>query len=542
MRTSLLLIVVLACGVARSEEPAWPFGVVDLQLVANRRLDEVLNDDAYQGDDLAELPRGRQEFGGVLFNVGEGLVQVRGRLLPDRPERVAIPIRRHFQTLHVLQGAGWGAFGGPENRLGHWVPDGLPIGYYEFDYADGSSAAFPIVYGVDTRDWWGIWDDFKPVERAKVAWRGTNKHLRGRQEAAQTPLPLRLFLTTLENPHPESEVTQIELVSLNQTATPFVVAMTAEGMPIRSDKSIAWKPDGKQLALACTDGTIKLLPVEGGEPTVLKGHADSVSGVAWNPDGSLLASSSSDGTVRIWNAGGTMKKILEGHGSPVACVDWSPTGDRIVSGDLDRAVCLWDEDGTSLRTIEAHYCPVCSVAWNTDGSQFGSAGHGTWPQQRNDDLVRAWLRSGEPAGEADYAAQGVLTVSWALAPGAEPHLAWGGLNKTVTIQQGDPNANPDFHFLQFHSVVRSIAWQPTGSRWVAGLQSGEIILYRDIQNEISRRKVAHEPIISVAWRADGRQFAALTASDVISLWEIDPDGERLSEVKKLNAPKAEAEE
>jgi hypothetical protein len=69
----------------------------------------------------------------------------------------------------------------------------------------------------------------KPTKRSRVVWTGTNEHLRHRPEARDTETPLRLYLTTWENPRPDVPVVSIDLVSLGQTATPFCVAITAEG-------------------------------------------------------------------------------------------------------------------------------------------------------------------------------------------------------------------------------------------------------------------------------------------------------------------------
>jgi WD40 repeat protein len=75
---------------------------------------------------------------------------------------------------------------------------------------------------------------------------------------------------------------------------------------------VAFSPDGKLLAGAYSDGIIRLWnPVTGqaagslprtgtGEQTGAGGQSGAVS-VAFSPDGKLLASAYSNGTIRLWN-------------------------------------------------------------------------------------------------------------------------------------------------------------------------------------------------------------------------------------------------
>ena len=66
-------------------------------------------------------------------------------------------------------------------------------------------------------------------------------------------------------------------------------------------------------------------------------------GVAYSPDGRTLASASRDHTVKLWDAAtGQVVRTLRGHAEPVHGVAFSPDGRRIASASFDRTIKLWD--------------------------------------------------------------------------------------------------------------------------------------------------------------------------------------------------------
>jgi hypothetical protein len=180
---------------------------LDLQPHANFKLTE---DFARQRNNLAGLPPGEQLLGGVKFNIGEGLILLKGNGI-DRPERVeGIRVGETFSRLHILHATHWSA--GKKDAV---------VGFYTLNYDDQSWETLPIVYGQNVSNWWYMECEGPPP--AVVAWKGENEDATRTNRAR-----LHLYLTSWKNPHPARRVVSIDFTSTNSTAAPFCVAMTTE--------------------------------------------------------------------------------------------------------------------------------------------------------------------------------------------------------------------------------------------------------------------------------------------------------------------------
>ena len=126
--------------------------------------------------------------------------------------------------------------------------------------------------------------------------------------------------------------------------------------------SVAWSLDGKQLASGSGGNTLTIWDVATGNPQATLNAAPYVSGaaalrgtndapqvysVAWSPDGKQLASLTAGSTrISLWDlANPNPPAILRGHAGVVFGVAWSPDGKQVASGSDDVTIIVWDVAG-----------------------------------------------------------------------------------------------------------------------------------------------------------------------------------------------------
>src|SRR5688500_13733291 len=97
------------------------------------------------------------------------------------------------------------------------------------------------------------------------------------------------------------------------------------------------------------------LPPDQEPERTLEGHRDGILSVAYSPDGRLLASASRDGTIKIWNVEtGDEQTTLEGHSGQVLRLAFG-SNNLLASAGADKTVRLWDiAAGESIATLTGH--------------------------------------------------------------------------------------------------------------------------------------------------------------------------------------------
>ncbi len=266
--------------------------------------------------------------------------------------------------------------------------------------------------------------------------------------------------------------------------------------------SVAYSPDGRQIAVAATDNLIRVYEAEAGAQIhCLQGHAHWVLCVAFSPDGRCLASGSADNSVRIWNAeNGNELHCLRGHQGWIRCVAYSPDGRRVSSGSEDKTLRVWDtERATPLCCLRGHDDVVASVAFSPDGRRIIS-GSGS--------LLPLVVRRGK---ESDYSLEDMMLV------------AGSAFSKDQRVRLWDADTGAELAcFRGCESGITSLAFSSDGLKIVGGCSDGTVRVWdMDTCTEMCCFSGHEHAVNCIGVAPDGRQIVSAGHDNTIRVWDME---------------------
>ncbi|NQE37420.1 AAA-like domain-containing protein [Microcoleus asticus] len=288
--------------------------------------------------------------------------------------------------------------------------------------------------------------------------------------------------------------------------------------------SVAFSPDGKTLASASSDKTIKLWNLQSQKPiATLTGHSNSVRSIAFSPDGKILASASYDHTIKLWHLETqTQVTTLTGHSNQVYSVAFSPDGKALACASGDNTIKLWHlESQKPIATLTGHSNKVLSVAFSPDGKTLASAS--------SDHTIKLWhLESQKPITTLIGHSNSVLSVAFSpvgasLRSGIGKTLASASFDSTIKLWH--LKSQTEVSTLTGHSnQVYSVAFSPDGLTLASGSGDSTIKLWHlESQKPIATLTGHSNSVLSVAFSPDGQTLASGSSDNSIKLWVWDCD-------------------
>jgi WD40 repeat protein len=282
--------------------------------------------------------------------------------------------------------------------------------------------------------------------------------------------------------------------------------------------TVAASADGKWLATAAADNTIKLWDLSTGQAArALAGHTAAVTALRFAPDGAKLFSASADKSIRVWQVADGAPVGRIDTPLPVQSLALVGAGERLASGGGDNAIRVWTTPTAVARSLAGLTGAATALALSPDKKVLAVA-TAEGPIQVFDLAGGQVLKT--LAGHA-----GAVTSLRFQANGAR--LASGGADKTVRVWD-IASGQPVVKIEGIAATVEAVALHPGGNQVASGAADGAIALWKiDAPAQPKRMIAGHTVRISgLIYNNDGGLLYTASADGTVRAFQTGDGAQR----------------